>query len=698
MPRPRHVLKWTLRIAAVMHATCTATAFASADDRIFPSNEDLRHVRSMSDPRLAPDGRRVLVQIADATADGGRSHLWLVDVAPNTARQLTWSPASDKVGERQGRWLGDGASVLFLAKRAERTELFRLPMAGGEAHAYDLRVVPVVDASTDPDAVPPRKADEPAASHDPLPLEVDSYEPAPDGRAIAIIAKDPETPGEKKHKDDKADALWRDHDPHGRRLYLLDVGSGKLTPVTVPPDVASVAWARQSDRLIAITEGPNNAADLGPARTAWFVDTAKPGAPSVLKELPATILGGAWSDDGARFYFRAQSPQDTPPGYASLFVLGLADGSVRALTPDFAGSLGQENPIPVDRNVLQSAQLGVRRGYVRSGIGRADTLRFDSPVVSGLHCAAKHGACVWLGQSGAQPPALYYARQPGGAAQLLKTPSLLPGNWPPVVPRVVRWSSDGLAIEGLLYLPPQASRGKVPLVVEVHGGPTGAWLDAFNPMAQFLLGQGWAVLRPNPRGSTGYGTAFVAANKNDLGGGDYRDIMAGVDAVIAQYPIDPAKLALAGYSYGGEMAGFVEGRTDRFKAIVSAAPVIDQQSEYGTEADSWYDRWFYGKPWEHAEDAWRQSPLAMVARAKTPFLLIQGEGDTVDPLGQSLEMYRALRQAGVHVEMVQYPRDNHGPLAASLSGLPSTEPWHGFDARQRLVKFIKAAFDKGGGD
>jgi dipeptidyl aminopeptidase/acylaminoacyl peptidase len=149
-----------------------------------------------------------------------------------------------------------------------------------------------------------------------------------------------------------------------------------------------------------------------------------------------------------------------------------------------------------------------------------------------------------------------------------------------------------------------------------------------------------------------------------------------------------------GYSYGGEMAGFVEGRSERFKAIISGAPVIDQQSEYGTENDSWYDRWFYGKPWENAEAAWRQSPLSGAAHARTPFLLIQGEADGTDPLGQSLEMYRALRQAGVKVEMVQYPREDHGPLARGLLGFPSQEPWHGFDVRQRMLTFIDAALQE----
>jgi len=217
-------------------------------------------------------------------------------------------------------------------------------------------------------------------------------------------------------------------------------------------------------------------------------------------------------------------------------------------------------------------------------------ISFAAPVVRDLNSDAKHTAWVWTGQSGTQPATLYYAQQLDRTARVLGTPNLLPGSWPGINPRIVQWSSDGMSIEGLLYLP-RAASGPVPLVVDVHGGPTGAWLDSFNPLTQFLVGQGWAVLRPNPRGSTGYGRAFVAANKNDLGGGDYRDIMAGVDAVIAQYAVDASKLALIGYSYGGEMAGFVEGKTERFKAIVSVAPVIDQESEYGTEDDSWYDRW-----------------------------------------------------------------------------------------------------------
>ena len=142
------------------------------------------------------------------------------------------------------------------------------------------------------------------------------------------------------------------------------------------------------------------------------------------------------------------------------------------------------------------------------------------------------------------------------------------------------------------------------------------------------------------------------------------------------------------------MAGFVVGKTNRFKAIVSGAPVIDQFSEYGTENDSWYDRWYFGKPWEHFEDAWRQSPLSGASKASTPFLLLQGETDKTDPVGESQQMYRALRQMGVPVELVVYPREDHGPLARGIYGTPTSEPWHGFDARRRMVEFIQRAFDR----
>ncbi len=183
-----------------------------------------------------------------------------MDVKSNKSRQLTWSPSSDKRGESQGQWMPDGGSILFLAHRGEHTQLFRLPMNGGEAHPFDVKIVPPVDESKEPDAIPPAKkdaAEKKEAKAEAVEADVSRYFIAPDGKHIAIIVRDPETPGEKREHDEKADAIWVNHNPHGSRLYLLDPGDGKITATAVPPDVSRVAWNEQSDKMLAIAEGMN---------------------------------------------------------------------------------------------------------------------------------------------------------------------------------------------------------------------------------------------------------------------------------------------------------------------------------------------------------------------------------------------------------------------------------------------------------
>jgi len=673
------------------------TAFAQEKPASFPTNEQMRHYRAIGDPQLSPDGKHVLLRVADATADGARGHLWLVDVAGGEPRQLTYSPESDKRGEGSGQWMPDGQSILFLAKRNENLSLYRLPMNGGEAKPFDLKVTPLADESRRDDALPPKKPGATEDKPEPLPLDVENFRVSPDGRTIALIAQDPETPGEKKQKEAKADAAWVDHDLHGSRLYLLDVATGKLTVAGVPLDVRGAAWSADSSRLIVEREEPNGASDLGPSSSAWVVSMKDPAHGVKLDELPPTVEAASWSADGNSLYFIAQAKRDAPPGYADLYVDTLASKSVKNLTDGFSGSLAGMEPLSLtDGGVLVTAEHGFEEGVVRFETdGSAEPVKLPLAVVNAAVTNAAQNGWVFEGSSGGVAPQLLYVAKLGDAPKVLPTPSAAPEGVRSSAPIRLKWTSDAFTIEGMLYLPPDAAGKKVPLVVEVHGGPLGAYLDSYSIFSDFLLGHGWAVLRVNPRGSTGRGAEFAAANKNDLGGGDYRDIMAGVDYVLKTEPIDPEKLALMGYSYGGEMAGFVEVKTARFKAIVSAAPVIDQNSEYGTERGSYYDQWYYGKPWEHQQDAWRQSPLSGAAQAKTPFMLLQGESDTTDPLGQSQEMYRALRQMKVPVELITYPRDDHGPLGGAIYGLPSPEPWHGFDARQRVVAFFEKAFGDG---
>ncbi|MGA7351995.1 MAG: hypothetical protein WBX06_12605, partial [Acidobacteriaceae bacterium] len=421
----------------------------------------MRHVRSVAQPKVSPDGQQVLIQISDATADGGKSHLWLVDVKANTFRQLTFSPSADKRGESGGQWMPDGNSILFVARRGEHTQLFRLPMNGGEAHAFEVKIVPPVDESTAPDAIPPAKkpaAGADAAKPEPVECDIQRYFIAPDGKHIAILVRDPETPGEKKQDDEKADAVWVNHNLHGSRLYLLDPADGKITPTAVPPDVRGVSWAQQSDRLLAIAEGMNDAGDLSPDGTAWVLSVSDPAHPTQFKTAPATIGSAAWSTDGNHIFFTAQSQADAPPAYADLYELTLADGSIHNLSAGFDGSMGHDEPLADEGKVLESAELGTKTTLVRFDGDRHEALHFETATVSQFNTNAKHTAWVWLGSSSNQPPALFYSDKLGGTARTLSTPKLLPSDWTPVSSQLITWKSDAFTIEGLLYLPSQAAQ------------------------------------------------------------------------------------------------------------------------------------------------------------------------------------------------------------------------------------------------
>ena len=665
----------------------------------FPTNEQMRQFKSIASPKLSPDGKHVLVQITDSTVDGAKSHLWLIDVDGGGQRQLTFSPDGDRAGESRGEWMPDGQSILFTAHRGEHTSLYQLPMNGGEAKRFDLKVTPLVDMSKVPDAIPPVKGADKASDKkddkvEPIAVDSANFRVSPDGKSIALLINDPETPGEKKQKDAKADAAWVSHDQHGTRLYVMDVATGKLWPAAaVPPDVRGLTWMPNSASMAVLTEGPNGVGDLGPAGTVWLVGVGDLAHP-VKTDLPPTAGGIVFKADGS-LVFTAESKQDAPPGYDDLFEKPVASsGAFTNYTAGFTGSLGRGEPIVLKGGgILALVEQGFDVAPAKFMPGaQPQVLKMPTATISALDTNESQNGWVFLGSDGAHPTALYYTASLDATPRVLATPKLIPDGLTAVAGKRIEWKSDQLTVQGILYMPPDAGGHKVPLVVQVHGGPLGSYSDSYAAFTNFLLGHGWAVLETNPRGSTGRGAAFAAANKNDLGGGDYRDIMAGVDFVLKTEPIDADRMGLMGYSYGGEMAAFVEGKTTRFKAIISCAPVIDQQSEYGTERGSWYDRWYFGKPWEHEADAWRQSPLSGVANAKTPFMLIQGESDTTDPLGQSLEMYRALRQMGVAVELVTYPRDDHGPLGSAIYGTPSREPWHGFDARQRVVAFFEKAF------
>jgi dipeptidyl aminopeptidase/acylaminoacyl peptidase len=641
----------------------------------FPSNEDLRHLRAIASPQLSPDLKHVAVTVQDSTADGGRTHVWQLSTDGGPYRQLTFNQGESS-SERSPEYLLDGNAIMFLSTRDGKSKLYRLPLDGGESSAISLERVPAPN--------------EPASA-----VGVMSYSISPDGHTIAVVASDPDPASRARDRRDKKDVIWVEHEETIHRLYLLDTRTWKSREVPSLHDIDSIAWSEQSDKLLVLTHA--RLRDLGPSTVGWIVSAQEPSEQKKIAGLPDSTRRVAFTHRGDSLVLLAKCEKDAPEGCADVFTFDLATAKLRNLTGSLKDSTIAAEQLTVsedDHSVLVGITHGMKRtmALINLNDGSTKLLDLGMPTISAFRQQAKANAYVYLGSSSTSEAAVYMTTSLDQPGKRLEQPETLPASWTAVPSKPVTWKRGGFTIEGLLYLPPQASSGKVPLVVNVHGGPRGQFTDSYSPLTNLLIGKGWAVFVTNPRGSTGYGVGFEAANKDDMGNGDYLDIMAGIDEVLRTSPLDPDRMALIGYSYGGEMAGFVEGKTTRFKAIVSGAPVIDQFSEYGTESGSYGDRWYTGQPWRHFESAWRQSPLAYAEHAKTPFMLLQGQSDTTDPEGQSKEMYRALRQEGVPVQLLLFPREDHSALGGNFTGRPSTEPWAGVIARQHMIDFISDAF------
>jgi dipeptidyl aminopeptidase/acylaminoacyl peptidase len=492
---------------------------------------------------------------------------------------------------------------------------------------------------------------------------------SPDGKTIAVlftenatrasgplVAETPQT-GEIK------DAFFE------QRLAVVDVASGKLRQIS-PADtyVYEYDWAPDGLRF-AVT------AALGNGDNNWWVAElyTLEGATGLMKSIfkpHLQIANPVWSPDGERIAFIEGLMSDAGLTGGDIFSVDAGGGEAQDLTPEMKASASWIGWTP-EKKIIFTEFVGGDVGLAsvdpqnkkvealwRGGEYLAAGAGGFSPTIS----LAKDGATMaFVRESYAAPPEVW-AGQVGEWKKLTRRNEGVTREWGDA--KSIEWKNGGYQVQGWLLYPKDFDASKkYPLVVNVHGGPSWASVSMWpspHGYASALAGAGYFVLSPNPRGSYGQGEPFTRANVKDFGGGDFADILAGVDEAMRVAPIDGNGLGLTGWSYGGFMTMFGVTQTNRFKAAMAGAGVANWQSYYG---ENLIDQWmipFFGKSvYDDPEIYAKSSAINFIKKVKTPTLVIVGDSDGECPAPQSFEFWHGLKALGVETQLVVYEHEGH---------------------------------------
>ena len=642
----------TLRLLPMCRIACLLVGLplvASANPK--ETIDLLFAVKSVEETALAPDGRRLVYVEKQHNPDRTESRnslLYVLDDESAKPRRVTAGDGTTAHAEKNANWSRDGSQLAFLsdAAKAKQLQLYVVSATGGTARRL---------TTVSGQLARPRWS--------------------PDGKTIALLFIEGQTQAAGAVEAAARDSGEVAEKIFEQRILLVDAASGVSRPIT-PADayVYEFDWSPDGTQLAYVSaqgSGDNN----------WWiarlnaVEIASGRGREVFK--PATqIAVPRWSPDGRNITFIQGIMSDQGSTGGDVYSVPSERPSDADPASNIAKNLTPNRPsspawIAWESSGKMIFTEGVRGrmsvGALDPATGKTETLWTGAESigagedVSSLSLSANGSMCAVIRSSWSQPPEVW-----AGPIGALKQRTHVNDGLKPAWGRgeSVEWTCDGRAVQGWLLYPQGFDAAKrYPMVVSIHGGPASQFKPAW-PAAGFnlaaLAAEGFFVFFPNPRGSYGQGEAFSAANVKDFGYGDLRDIMGGVDQILKTVPIDPTRLGVGGWSYGGFMTMWTVTQTTRFHAAVSGAGISNWQSYYGQNLiDQWMIPYFGASVYDDAAVYARSSPINFIKMVKTPTLVLVGDSDKECPAPQSYEFWHALKTLGVETKFVVYEGEGH---------------------------------------